>query len=141
MSAALPCRIAIIEDNPADVFLIREALRQECSCEFEVITNGDDAVEYLLGNGQYQGRSLPDLIVLDLNLPGRDGVQVLQVLRSREETREITVVVLSSDPTEVQNGRAPLADAYLRKPTDLEEFLAIGATILGYHRGRRAASP
>ena len=122
-------RILIVEDNRGDVLLVEVALR-EAGLQFELIhvTDGEKAVEYLRkltnGNG---GPSL-DLVLLDLNLPKRDGWEVLEELRSVPTEHPVPVIILSSSnsPHDVAKAERFGVLKYIRKPSTLDEFLAIG---------------
>jgi CheY-like chemotaxis protein len=125
-------RVLVIEDNPADAMLIRKALRRASECDITVLEDGDKAFRYL-----EQIDAVPDLIVLDLNLPGRDGGEILALIRRTAELRELPVAVVSSSPMDVLKREALHADCYITKPADLQEFLAIGKDLLGCVRSRR----
>jgi CheY-like chemotaxis protein len=127
-------RILVVEDNPADAFLIQEALRKhDSSGQTLAISNGDIAIRYLAEN-------TPDLVVLDLNIPGRDGVEILQFIREQLRLSKVVVVIFSSSPIDAIERKAPEADAHLQKPFDLDEFLAVGQKIFSCYERVRAAS-
>ncbi len=124
-------QIVVVEDNPGDVFLIRHALRENgLTCEVFVAGDADRALEHFgrlrAGNGEE-----PDLIVLDLNLPGRDGIALLQEIRSSTGRTATRVAVLTSSDSPVDRERASAAgiDAYIRKPTHLDDFVKVGASL------------
>jgi chemotaxis family two-component system response regulator Rcp1 len=125
-------RILIVEDNRGDVLLVDVALR-EAGLQFELIhlSDGEKAVEYLrkLGNG-HGGPSL-DLVLLDLNLPKRDGWEVLETLRSVSLKHPVPVIILSSSSAPHDMARAERLGVwkYIRKPSTLDEFLEIGRTV------------
>jgi CheY-like chemotaxis protein len=121
-------RVVVIEDNPGDVFLLREALAREAKCEVTVITDGDRAFEYF--QSRFFGTAAPDLVVLDLNLPGRDGVEVLRLVRTTPELSHIPVAVVSSSPKDVLSKQAGQADACITKPSDIDAYLALGKELL-----------
>jgi CheY-like chemotaxis protein len=107
--------ILLAEDNPADVYLIQEAFREhdiECTIRTAV-----------------DGRDDPDLIILDLNLPCHDGLEILQKLKSNEHTSQVPVVVLTSSDSPRDRAMATQLGAtrYVRKPSNLEQFLELGA--------------
>ncbi len=124
-----PRRILIVEDNRGDVLLVEVALR-EAGLQFELIhiADGEKAIDYLrkLANGS-GGRSL-DLVLLDLNLPKRDGWEVLEELRSVPAEHSVPVVILSSSSAPQDLARAERLGVlkYIRKPSTLDEFMAIG---------------
>jgi CheY-like chemotaxis protein len=125
-------RILIVEDNPVDVYMVQCALQKELdwTTETTVAVDGEKAIELLLENSSLAVRDWPDLVILDLNLPKRDGVEVLQVIRTTNGLRTLPVVVLSSSPTDVIkskfNNVNVKANCYVTKPPDLDEFLALG---------------
>lgn len=125
-------RILIVEDNRGDVLLVDVALR-EAGLQFELIhlSDGEKAVEYLrkLGNG-HAGPSL-DLVLLDLNLPKRDGWEVLETLRSVPLKHPVPVMILSSSsaPNDIARAERLGVSKYIRKPSTLDEFLTIGQTV------------
>ncbi len=125
-------RILIVEDNPVDVYMVQCALQKELdwTTETTVAVDGEKAIELLLENSSLAVRDWPDLVILDLNLPKRDGVEVLQVIRTTNGLRSLPVVVLSSSPTDVIkskfNNVNVKANCYVTKPPDLDEFLALG---------------
>jgi len=118
-----------VEDNRGDVLLVEVALR-EAGLQFELIhmADGEKAIEYLrtLSNGN-RGSSL-DLVLLDLNLPKRDGWEVLEELRAVQMEHPVPVVILSSSSAPQDLARAERLGVlnYIRKPSTLDEFLAIG---------------
>lgn len=129
---AVATRILIVEDNPADVRMIRYALEEEkdWSTETIVANDGEKAIDFLLRKGAFKTAPIPDLVILDLNLPKRDGTEVLHAIRTHEQTMKLPVIVLSSSPEDVilNTIRAAHLEAtsYLTKPTDVDEFLALG---------------
>lgn len=124
-------RVLIIEDNPVDAQMVEYALEEEqtWNTETTLADDGEKAIELLLDHGRAVQHG-PDLIILDLNLPKRDGTEVLQVIRTTDKLRSLPVVVLSSSPTDVMKSKLRKANVeancYLTKPADLEEFLALG---------------
>jgi CheY-like chemotaxis protein len=119
-------RILLIEDNPADVALLRLAFKSaQLDCELTVIEDGAEAMTYVRG-----GRA-PDLVVLDLNLPKNDGIEVLEVIRDAPQYAHVPVAILSSSsPARERAKLAPFAiSRFITKPPDLDEFLQIGSTL------------
>lgn len=119
--------ILLAEDNPADVYLISEALREYgVVCSLRTVSDGRDVLG-LIAPGSTAWR--PDLIILDLNLPCHDGLEILQKLRSTEASAHVPVVVLTSSdsPRDRLTANELGATRYLRKPSDLEQFLQMGA--------------
>ena len=125
--------IVIAEDNPADIYLIREALQNHnVSCELHVVEDGQSAIEFFSGTDQNpSGSGRPDLILLDLNLPQHDGIEILHAIRNRTELAQVPVAILtSSDSPRDRHAVDELGvTRYIRKPSELEEFLNIGNEI------------
>ncbi len=123
-----PIRILLVEDSPADIRLTREVLKDERVREnLSVVQDGVEALAYLKKEGQYENAPRPDLILLDLNLPRKDGRAVLSALKSDANLRKIPVVVLttSQDQQEVHNAYDLNANCFITKPVDLEEFTRV----------------
>ena len=119
--------ILLAEDNPADVYLIREALNEfGVACTIRTAADGRDVLA-MLASAEMSWH--PDLIILDLNLPRHDGLEILRKLREMEATAKVPVVILtSSDSPRDRATAAELgATQYIRKPSDLEQFLQLGA--------------
>ncbi len=128
MTADKAVEVLIIEDNPADSYLIKEAMQaEEPACLTTAVSDGDTAIEYLSGQR-------PDIVVLDLNIPRRDGVEVLHFIRSDSRLAGVVVVIFSSSPKDAIERKAPQADAHIQKPFDLDVFLTIGSQIMSCFR-------
>lgn len=122
--------IMIVEDNRADVYLLKRALNKaEMDFTTIVFEDGESAFRYIDRNPVPEAKPLPDLAILDLNVPRRDGSEVLAHIRRTPKWRHIPVVILSSSPTQVMLDRAAHADCYITKPCELNEFLGIGERI------------
>jgi two-component system, chemotaxis family, response regulator Rcp1 len=124
--------ILIVEDNEGDVLLVKEALR-ETGIEFHLkhLADGEQALIYFNSRVRNSDSTAPDLVLLDLNLPKRDGWEVLQVLRRSPDLNRTPVVILSSSNAPEDLRRAASVDSliYIRKPSNLDDFLAIGKRI------------
>jgi len=118
-------KILLVEDNPADADLTRENL-EACKIlhELYVAVDGVEAMAFLRNEGKHKGAPRPDLILLDLNLPRKDGREVLAEMKADESLRPIPVVVLTSSEAEedVVKSYELHANAYVTKPVDLEGF-------------------
>jgi two-component system, chemotaxis family, response regulator Rcp1 len=123
-----PYTVLLVEDNPGDVRLMREALQQvEVVREISTVADGEQATAYLKRQEPYAQAVRPDLIFLDLNLPRKDGRQVLTELKSDPELRRIPVAVLttSAAQADVDAVYSLQANCYIRKPIDLDRFLEV----------------
>ena len=121
-----PIEILLVEDNPGDVRLTQEAVREaKIRNTLNVVIDGEQAIAYVRRQGEYADQPRPDLILLDLNLPRKDGREVLQDLKSDPDLHRIPVVVLTSSAAEQDILRTYdlYANAYVTKPVDLEQFM------------------
>jgi len=124
--------ILLAEDNPADVYLVREALREHrVDCTMRVASDGKEVL-WILSPEQIQTQAKKlDLIILDLNLPRHDGIEILHRLREIAELAHIPVVVLTSSdsPRDREAANQLGAALYFRKPSSLAQFLSLGAVL------------
>jgi len=121
-----PVEVLLAEDNPGDVMLTKKALEQgKLANNLHVVTDGVEALEYLRQDGEYADEPRPDLVLLDLNMPRKDGQDVLEELQDDPELGRIPVVVLTSSESEEDIARSYElnANAYLTKPVDFEGFI------------------
>jgi CheY-like chemotaxis protein len=119
-----PIEILYVEDNPADVELWREALAEFPSCSVQTVVDGKTALDYLRHTGRYGDATPPDLILLDMSMPGLDGHRVLAEVKSDRTLRLIPVIVLSSSARmeEITQAYELGANAYVIKPPQLNRF-------------------
>ena len=120
--------ILLVEDNPADVRLTQEALKNgKVKHNLYVVTDGVEAMEFLHREGVYPDAPRPDIILLDLNMPRKDGREVLAEIRANPELTGIPVVILttSQDEADILNTYDQFANGYIVKPVDLEQFFTI----------------
>lgn len=125
-------RILLAEDNPADVTLLRFALKEHrIECELSVLNDGEQAIEMLQELDEDERLPRLDLLLLDMHLPRRDGIEVLQYLRSTKRLSQTPVIILSSADREYVEKRTTPADGifFFPKPSALDEFLTIGAVV------------
>ena len=120
--------ILLVEDNINDIELTRRALvKNHIKNKLDVVENGQDALDYLFGKGKYSYRAsakLPTLILLDVNLPGVNGLEVLRCIRLDKHTQHLPVVILTSSKAE-QDVAASYnlgVNSYIRKPVDFNQF-------------------
>jgi two-component system, response regulator len=122
--------ILLVEDNPDDELLTRLALLKSHVCnEVVVARDGAEALDYLCGTGTYNGRdsaAIPQVILLDLDLPKIDGLEVLRRIRSDERTKQLPTVILTSseDQQDLVESYGLGTNGYVRKPLDLDQFRA-----------------
>ena len=127
-----PIEILLVEDNPGDVRLTKEAIREaKIRNRLNVVKDGEEAVAYVRRQGEFADQPRPDLILLDLNLPKKDGREVLQDLKSDPDLHRIPVVVLTSSAAEqdILSMYDLYANAYVTKPVDLEQFMHVVTSI------------
>ena len=119
--------VLLVEDDPGDVLMTREAFDDYLHNRLDVVTDGAAALTYLRKEEPYADAPRPDLILLDLNLPRRDGREVLQEIKDDPDLRHIPVVVLTTSQAEedVLRSYQLHANAYVTKPVDFERFVAI----------------
>ena len=124
--------ILLVEDNPGDVRLTEEALKDsKVHIRLDVVMDGVEAMDYLRRAGKYANASRPDIILLDLNLPRKDGRTVLAEIKEDELLRRIPVVILttSDDEHDILRSYDLHANCYITKPLDLRQFATIVKTI------------
>jgi CheY-like chemotaxis protein len=129
---AAPVEILLAEDNPGDAKLTRKALDQgKIINNLHVVTDGVEALEYLRQEGEYADNPRPDLMLLDLNMPRKDGREVLQEIKTDPDLRRIPVVVMTSSEAEedIVQSYDLHANAYLTKPIDFDGFLDVVGSI------------
>lgn len=120
--------ILLVEDNPGDIRLTKEALKDmKLKNTLNVVTDGVEALEFLHQEGQYADAPRPDIILLDLNLPRKDGREVLEEIKDDESLRRIPVVVLttSDDEADIMASYNLHANCYITKPVDVHRFIEI----------------
>ena len=127
-----PIEILLVEDNPGDVRLTKEALNEgKVLNKLHVVEDGMEAVAFLNGEGSYADMPRPELILLDLNLPKKDGREVLAEIKTNEELKRIPVVVLTTSRSEedVLKSYDLNANCYISKPVDLDQFISVVKSI------------
>ena len=128
----VPVEILLVEDSPTDALLAQEALEcAEVYTRLSVVPDGVEAMAFLRGEGRYAGAPRPDLILLDLNLPKKDGREVLKEIKTDERLKIIPVVVLttSSAEADILQSYGLHANCYIVKPMDFEEFADVIKTL------------
>jgi CheY-like chemotaxis protein len=123
-----PIEVLLVEDDEGDVLMTREALDEgRVINRLNVVGDGVEAVEYLRRAGRYEGAARPDLILLDLNLPKKDGRQVLEEVKNDADLRRIPVIVLTTSAADedVLRSYDLHANAYITKPVDFDRFVDV----------------
>ena len=123
-----PVEILLVEDNPADVRLTKEALKEgKVYSNLHWAKDGVEALEFLRRQGKHAGAPRPDIVLLDLNLPKKDGREVLSEIKQDEDLRAIPVVILTTSKAEedVLRSYDLHANCYVTKPVDLEKFIVV----------------
>ena len=132
LAAMRPIEILLVEDNPGDVRLTQEALGEaKVRNNLAVARDGVEALAYLRRETPFRDAIRPDLVLLDLNLPLKDGREVLAEIKADPELRRLPVVVLTTSTAEkdILESYNLHANCYISKPVDLEQFVAIVASI------------
>jgi CheY-like chemotaxis protein len=119
--------VLLVEDDPGDVLMTREAFEEYLHNRLDVVTDGSEALAYLHKEGEYADAPRPDLILLDLNLPRRDGREVLAEVKGDPSLQHIPVIVLTTSQAEedVLRSYQLHANAYVTKPVDFDRFISI----------------
>lgn len=136
-ASATPLHILMIEDNPGDVRLVREALREAgIDHRLQVVSDGEDARSLLAALGT--SRALPDVVLLDLDLPKVGGRELLVMIRSVVALRDVPVVVLTSSAAEedVHRSLELAADDFVTKPMELDQYVALAVRLADVSRVR-----
>jgi chemotaxis family two-component system response regulator Rcp1 len=124
--------ILLVEDNPGDVRLTEEALREgKVKNRLHVARDGVEAIDFLRRRGKFAGVSRPDLVLLDLNLPRMDGREVLAEIKNDPELKTLPVVVLTTSTAEADILKTYTlhANCYIQKPVDLDQFVSVVRSI------------
>ncbi len=128
LEKARPIQILLVEDDPGDVLITKEALEHsKVANDLHCVSDGEEAMQFLRREGAHADAIVPDLILLDLNLPRVDGRQVLGEIKADPELRRIPVVVLTTSQAEedVLRSYDLHANAYVTKPVDFEQFVRV----------------
>ena len=126
--AGTPIEVLLVEDDPGDVLMTQEAFEEhKVGNRLTVVSDGAEALAYLRREGQYAEAVRPDLILLDLNLPRRDGREVLEEIKKDADLCQIPVVVLTTSQADEDIVRSYQlhANAYVTKPVDFERFISV----------------
>ncbi|MDZ7370402.1 MAG: response regulator [candidate division KSB1 bacterium] len=130
--------ILLVEDDPMDIELTLNAFKEvRLENDIHIVTSGEEALDYLFGRNRYADRAahpLPDIVLLDIKLPGLSGLQVLQKIKNTPVLKRIPVIILTSSQEESDriNGYDFGANSYLIKPVTFENFLTVVKQIYDY---------
>ena len=127
-----PIEILLVEDNPGDVDLTREALQDaKVRNRLHVVDDGEEALDFLYKRGEYADVPRPDIILLDLNLPKKDGRQVLEEIKADPQLADIPVVILTTSQADEDILRSYQlhANCYITKPVDFKQFMHVVKSI------------
>jgi len=131
-TVAEPVEILLVEDNPGDARLAMEALKDaKVRNKLHWVKDGVEAMAFLRREGEHSSAPRPDLVLLDLNLPRKDGREALAEIKSDEDLRRIPVVILtiSDDEQDILRSYDTHANCYITKPLDLDQFMRVVKSI------------
>jgi len=125
--------ILLVEDNEGDIVLTKEALEEiAMDITLSVTKDGKQAIDFLNQNEEYKSATIPDLVLLDINLPKKNGHEVLQYIKENEKLKHIPVIMLttSSSERDIDLTYSNHANCYITKPSDVNEYIeALSATV------------
>lgn len=130
-----PVKILLVEDNPADVRLIQKAFKDVNHYHnLYVARDGIEAIDFLRKKGKYKDKPRPDLILLDLNLPKKDGREVLREVKTDEELKSVPVIILtiSNAENDILDTYNHHANCYINKPVELKQFFEVVKAITDF---------
>ena len=127
-----PITILLVEDNPADVRLTLEAFKEgKVNNNLHTAKNGEEAMDFLCQRGKFAEAPVPDLILLDLNLPKKDGREVLEEIKTDKNLRKIPVIILTTSKAEedILKSYNLHANCFITKPVDSDDFMTVAKSI------------
>lgn len=128
MKSYKPINILLIEDSLADIRLTQEVFKEgKINNTLSIVMDGEDALVYLRKSGKFKNVQTPDLVLLDLNIPKKDGRQVLAEIKADSTLKVIPVIILTTSAAEqdILNTYAHHANCYIMKPVNLEQFIKV----------------
>lgn len=135
-AASRPIEILLVEDNEADLVLTKRALQRSAKVanRIGVARDGAEAIDYVFRRGEFASAPMPDLVILDLNLPKFSGFEVLEAIRKDPATSHLPVIIMtgSDAETDIAKAYALHASCYLTKPVKLENFLKNVASLVDF---------
>ncbi|MCL6260618.1 response regulator [Aquiflexum sp. TKW24L] len=127
--------VLLVEDNEGDILLTTEAFEESAiPTKLSIVKNGEEAIDFLFKRGRYKDVERPDLVLLDINLPIKNGHQVLMEVKSNDDTRNIPIIVLTTSDAQQDINKAYFnyANSYITKPLDIKEFVVAIQQIEGF---------
>jgi CheY-like chemotaxis protein len=127
-----PIKILLVEDNEGDILLTTEALAEgKIRNHIDVVRDGKEALDFLENKGKFEDAREPDLVLLDVNLPKKNGHEVLKYIKQSERLKHIPVIMLttSSSPNDINSSYKNYANCYITKPVSINEFMQAVARI------------
>lgn len=124
--------ILLVEDNEGDIMLTREALKEaKIHLKLSVVRDGKEAIDFVSKQGKYSEAAMPDMLLLDINLPKINGLEVLRYIKTNEGLNHIPIIMLttSSSEKDINESYKNYANCFITKPADLNEFFSVVATI------------
>ncbi|WP_435354657.1 response regulator [Emticicia sp. SJ17W-69] len=121
-----PIHILLVEDNEGDIMLTVDAFEEgKISNNISVVRDGNEAIDFLTQTGKYASRERPDLILLDVNLPKKNGHEVLHLIKTNDGLKHIPVIMLttSSSENDIEKAYKNFANCYITKPIDVNDFM------------------
>ena len=125
-------KILLVEDNEGDIILTTEALENaKIQLKLSVVKDGKEAIDFISKKGKYSNEDTPDILLLDLNLPKKNGLEVLHFMKSNEELKQIPIIILttSSSAKDINDCYRGFANCYITKPLEIGDFLSVITTI------------
>lgn len=128
VSTSSPIRVLLVEDSPTDARLMQEVFK-ECGLSVQLthVNDGEKAISFLTKEGEFNGAHTPDLVLLDLNLPKKRGLEVLRFIKSNRVLKLVPVIVLTTSEAErdIEEVYRESANCYLNKPIDYDKFVSL----------------
>lgn len=121
-------RILLVEDNPGDIRLTQEALKESnTEIDLDVVSDGEQAIDFLMKRNRFTDAKRPDIILLDLNLPKKNGIEVLKEIKFHDSLKKIPVIVLTTSDADhdITKAYGLHANCYILKPVDFDDFAKV----------------
>lgn len=118
-------RVLLVEDNPGDIRLTQEALKEsKMDIHLDVVTDGEQAIDFLMKRGKFSEAVRPHIVLLDLNLPKKNGIEVLKEVKANDSLKKIPIIVLTTSDADhdISKAYSLHANCYLLKPVDFDDF-------------------